>query len=292
VKKRIVYILSTNFAGSHFLSLLLGSNSRALHVGELFQLGRPPQKRKLREVFLKENRVLDGIGPDNIGQVYDIIFSRIDPKIEVLVDTSKIVRGWAERFVNDDRYGRLYVHLIRGPRALVRRYLLRKGLKRQLHYRWKLLRSWSQLKPLAEWSPTPTLWLYRWLLENQRITAFIRAHRLNATLVTYCDLAKETEAEVRRLTEWIGLTYEPGQLEYWNCEHIGTEKRGYEWIKEQKTRYFDLRWKTELPLELQEQIRRDRLVNEYLGELGLRFADEGLTRLSGSDPYGGQPPRA
>jgi hypothetical protein len=280
VKKKIVYILSTNFAGSHYLSLLLGSNSRACHAGELFQLGRPPQRRKLREVFLKDNPVFEGIGPDNIQQVYDTIFSRIDPNTEVLVDNSKIVRGWADRFVNDNRYDRLYIHLIRDPRALVRRYLMLRGLKKQLHYRWKLLRSWRQLRPFAEWCPTPTLWLYRWLLENRRITDFIQAHQLTATLVTYRDLAQETGTEVRRLTEWMGLTYEPAQLDYWNHEHIGSEKRAYEWVKEQKTQYFDVRWKTDLPPKLQEQILHDRLVNRYLRELGLGFTDDGVTRLA------------
>jgi hypothetical protein len=280
VKKKIVYILFTNFAGSHYLSLLLGSNSRALHAGELFQLGRPAEKRKLQEVYLKETEVLDGIGIDNISQVYDIICSRVDPQVEVLVDTSKIVRGWADRFVNDDRYERLYIHLIRDPRALVRRWLLGRGLKRQLHYRWKVMRAWHRLRPFAEWASTPRLWTYRWLLENRRITDFIKEHHVNATLVTYRDLATQTEAEVRRLTEWMGLAYEPGQLEYWNREHIGTEKRGYEWVKKQKTRYFDLRWKTDLPVDLQERICGDGLVVDYLRELGLGFTEDGLTRLS------------
>jgi hypothetical protein len=290
MKKKIVYILSTGHAGSHYLSLMLGSNSKAVHAGELFQLGRPPQRRKLNEVFLKQNRVLEGIGPDNIEQVYDIIFSRTDPKTEVLVDNSKIVRGWAERFVDNDQYDRLYIHLIRDPRAIVRRFLMYRGLKNQLHYRWKLMRNWRRLRPFAEWCSTPTLWLYRWLLENRRITEFIDSHRLNATLVTYRDLAKDSGAEVRRLTEWMGLTYEPGQLDYWNFQHIGTEKRAYEWVKEQKVRYFDLRWKTDLPLELQKQISHDRLVNQYLRQLGLAFTDEGATRLR--DPYSDRWPHA
>ena len=289
VKKKIVYILSTGFAGSHYLSLMLGSNSRALHAGELFQLGRPPHKRKLREVVLKESPALDGIGPLNIEQVYDIIFSRVGPNTNVLVDTSKIVRGWADRFVDDDRYDHQYVHLIRDPQALVRRCLFLRGLKNQAHYRWKLMRSWSQLRPFAEWCSTPTVWLYRWLLENKRITQFIQVHRLDATVVTYRDLAKQTEAEVRRLTEWMRLTYEPGQLEYWNYEHIGTEKRAYDWVKQQKTRYFDLRWKTELTQELQEQICRDRLVNAYLSKMELSFTEEGLTRRPGTDPYDRRP---
>jgi hypothetical protein len=285
VKKKIVYILSTNFAGSHYLSLLLGSNSQSLHAGELFQLARPASKRKLQEVYLKETQVLDGIGSHNIGQAYDIIFSRIDPHIAVLVDTSKITKGWADRFVQEEGYDRLYIHLIRDPRALVRRWLSGRGLERQWHYRWKAFRSWGRLRPFAEWASTPQLWVYRWLLENRRITDFINEHQLHATLVTYRDLAKETEAEVRRLTEWMGLTYEPGQLEYWNREHIGTEKRGYEWVKKQKTRYFDLRWKTDLTAELQERICNDRLVTGYMQELGLGFTEEGLTKLPGSHSY-------
>ena len=286
MKKTIAYILSTNFAGSHYLSLLLGSNSRAIHAGELFQLARPPEKRKLQEVYLKHSDVLEGIGAENISQVYDVIFSRVDPQIQVLVDTSKIVRGWADRFVADDQYDHRYLHLIRDPRALVRRWLLGHGLKRQLHYRWKMLRAWGQLRPFAECVSTSRLWLYRWILENRRITDFIRQYRLNATIVTYRDVATQTEREVRRLTEWLGLTYEPAQLEYWNREHIGSEKRGYEWIKQQKTRYFDLRWQTDLSAALQEKIRADKLVNAYLRELGLAFVEDGVTRAVPRDTIG------
>lgn len=37
-KKQIVYILSTNYAGSHFLALMLASHSRCASVGEVHQL--------------------------------------------------------------------------------------------------------------------------------------------------------------------------------------------------------------------------------------------------------------
>jgi len=287
MNKKVVYILCANFSGSHYLSLMLGSNSRACHAGELFHLGRPPQSHPSDEVFLKQNPVFAGIGPDNIEQVYDILFQRIDPHTDVLVDNSKFVRGWADRFVDNDQYDRQYIHLVRDPRAMVRRFLTERGLKNQLHYRWKLMRSWRRLRPFAEWCSTPTLWLYRWLLENRRIAEFITGRQLDATVVTYRDLARDSAAEVRRLTEWMGLTYEPGQLDYWNFQHIGTEKRAYEWVKERKVRHFDLRWKTDLPLELQEHICRDRLVNEYLRQFGLALTDEGLSRLR--DPYDNRP---
>jgi hypothetical protein len=74
------------------------------------------------------------------------------------------------------------------------------------------------------------------------------------------------------------LSYEPAQLEYWNFEHIGTQKREYEWVKEKKTQFVDLRWQTELPGEVQRKIRDDRLIGDYVASLGLRFTDDGLTR--------------
>jgi hypothetical protein len=106
VKKKIVYILSANLAGSHYLPLLLGGGSRACHADELFQFDGSPQRRKLRDVFLTQRRLFEGIGMDNIEQVYDMVFSRIDPKILVLADNSEIICGWMDRFVDDDRYDR------------------------------------------------------------------------------------------------------------------------------------------------------------------------------------------
>jgi hypothetical protein len=185
-------------------------------------------------------------------------------------------------FVRDDRHQHKYLHLIRDPRALVRRGLAGHNPWR---IRWKLLRSWPWVPARAAFGDLQSILMYRWLQQNRAFTRFIRRHHLAANLVTYRDLAKQTGAEVRRLTEWAGLTYEPSQLEYWNREHIGTQRRGYDWVKEQKTAYFDLRWKTELPLPLQEQICRDQTVNKYVRELGLAFTDEGLTRVSEVPPY-------
>jgi hypothetical protein len=284
MKKTIVHILSTSYAGSHYLSLLLGNHSQALHVGELFQLKRT-KGMMLGEVYFTASPIFEGIGPHNIHDVYDIIFSRIDPHIGALVDTSKVLRGWTEMFVKDDRHHRKYVHLIRDPRALVRRWMVPQDRTNPLRVRWKLLRSWPQVPGRAAFGDVPSILMYRWLQQNRTITRFIGQHRLDANLVTYRDLAKDTAGEVRRLMEWIGLSFEPGQLEYWNREHIGTQKRKYEWVKDQKTNYFDLRWKTELRQEIQERIVADRWIKAYLDELGLSLTEEGLTLASGRNPY-------
>lgn len=281
MRQTVAYILSTNYAGSHYLSLLLGSNSRARHIGEVCQLRRPVGQENLRECELRRGTVLADIGPDNIDRIYDIIFSRFaqsNPPIEVLVDTSKRIEGWADRFVGTDRHQLKFIHLIRDPRALVRRFSLRSTFYKQLRQRWKMFRAFPGSHPSLLFAPEPYVWLHVWLRQNQAITRFTREHRLDTALVTYRDLALHTGREVERLMTWLGLTYEPGQLEYWNFDHIGTQKKGYEWVKEQKTTYFDLRWQKELPAAIQQGIARHPLVTAYLADLGLHMTDDGLTR--------------
>jgi len=244
----------------------------------------------LGEVYFTDSQIFEGIGPHNIRDVYEIIFSRISEITCVLVDTSKVLKGWSEMFVGDTRFSHKYIHLIRDPRALVRRWLDSKGGKSpewmRWRIRWKMFRSWPQVPLRAVFADTPTLLMYQWLQKNREITAFIRKHHLDATVVTYHDLARNTENEVGRLMDWIGLSMEPGQCEYWNHEHIGTQKRKYDWVKEQKTAYFDLRWKTELPLEWQSNICRNRFVNGFLDALGLRFGEDGLTQAERSIRHG------
>ncbi|HTS18347.1 MAG TPA: hypothetical protein VMP11_12295 [Verrucomicrobiae bacterium] len=284
MRKTVIHILSTGHAGSHYLSLLLGSHSRTLHVGELFQLKRE-KGMMLGEVYFTTSPVFEGIGPDNIREIYEIIFSRIDPHIEAVVDTSKVVRGWTEMFVRDERHQHKYVHLIRDPRALVRRSMVARGGKSAWRIRWKLMRSWPQVPATAGFGDLGAVLMYRWLLQNRAITRFIRQHRLDANVVTYRDLAKDTAGELGRLMPWIGVPFEPEQIEYWKREHIGTQKRQYDWVKEKQTTYFDLRWQTELAQGIQDQIVADRAVNNYLAEMRLKFTGEGLQLVGGANPY-------
>jgi hypothetical protein len=286
MKKTIVYILSTDYAGSHYVSLVLGSNSRTMHLGEAKRLKKPLSKQGVICTACKDKGpcpVMSGIGPHNLLSIYDLIFSRIDPRKEVLIDASKTIEGWATLFLTNTAYVRKYVHLIRDPRALVRRYLLTNSLNRQLARRWEL---YKQRQTLGRRIPFSTdlaeVSLYFWLAENRQITQFIRANHLDAMLVTYEDFARDTPRELRRLTEWMGVDYEPAQIEYWNAEHHGTQKTRYDWVKEQKVQYIDLRWKEFLTPETQKRIAGDPLVNSYLAEQGLQLTADGLT-LHGGD---------
>jgi hypothetical protein len=281
-KKTIVYILSTNYSGSHYLSLMLGSHSRAMHLGEIHRVREPRRQADLCFACRHRARcrILGNIALPQFRDTYEVIFSRVDAGVDTLVDNSKLADRWVEHFLDDDRYERKYIHLIRDPRALVRRWLLQpRSCKREVLRFWRLLREHPGRvlrSPVASFRHGLT---YQWLQQNQRITRMIEQHRLEAQIVTYHDLAKNPEVELQRLTGWIGLPFEPDQLEYWHFEHHGTQKAEYEWIKEERTRHIDLRWQTDLSPSFQQRIIDHVDVRAYLQSLDLHVADDGLTRL-------------
>lgn len=283
-----MYILSTDYAGSHWLSLLLGSHSRAMHLGEIKRLKKPLGKQGVICTACRDKGpcpVMSGIGPQQLGSLYDIIFSRIDPEKQVLIDASKTIHGWADLFLKNDTYQRRYVHLIRDPRALVRRYRLTGSINRDIGRRWELFRQRETFGPRFALSTDRNLvCAWYWLAENQGITRFTRENGLDVIMVTYEDLAKDTARELRRVMEWLGLDYEPEQLEYWNVVHHGTQKRAYDWVKEQKTQYFDLRWKEFLSEAAQARITHDPRIVGYLAEQHLRLLGDGLTRHEPTNP--------
>jgi hypothetical protein len=281
MRKTVAYVLSTPYAGSHYLSLMMGSNSRAIHVGELNLVRKEKAKKESRECIVNGIEILEGINAENCDRIHDIIFSRIDPGIQVLVDNSKKV-SWAELFLDHDAFDKKYIHLIRDPRALVRRYALHSYFRKVWRHRWRVFKAIPEMRTRIYLLAEPYVWCYYWLVQNRAITRFLRDHQLEHTVVTYRDLAVNPATEIRRLMEWLGLSYEPAQLEYWNFEHIGTQKREYEWVKEKKATFIDLRWQSELAADVQQTIRKDRLIGEYLSALGLKFMDDGLTRNVGT----------
>ncbi len=280
----VVYILSTNYAGSHFLSLLLGSHSKALHIGEINHLRKRIDRGSCHSCGgLEQCPILGNIPFDQVDRVYDIIFSRVGLEVGILVDNSKRI-PWAERFVAARTYAKKYIHLIRDPRALARRWMLyytsRPGRMKQ---RWQAIRAFPRLTPQLLTGSQIAIYTYRWLAENQRITRFIDRHNLEAMVITYEDLARNQAECVRMTTEWLHLEYEPAQLDYWDHQHHGTQKQDYEWIKDRKVHYCDLRWKTFLSDRDAEYIQMNRHVQEYLLSLGLHMTTDGLTQIDATE---------
>src|SRR5579871_886586 len=81
--KTVVFILSTSFAGSHYLSLLLGSHSRTRHLGEVFRLREDKARNQANLCYSCRDKphcpILSGIAPEHVDQVYDMAFSRFGP---------------------------------------------------------------------------------------------------------------------------------------------------------------------------------------------------------------------
>ena len=130
MQKTIVTILSTNYAGSHFLSLLLGSHSRACHLGELRRVVEG--RAMAREVSFchlcnpqSECPAIRGLTGAPAESTYAKVFENfasLGRHPQALIDASKRVE-WASRFVNQSTYRFKYIHLIsyatRGPLCVV-----------------------------------------------------------------------------------------------------------------------------------------------------------------------------
>src|SRR6185436_3835255 len=138
-------------------------------------------------------------------------------------------------------------HLIRDPRALVRRWwtLPHINLRRRVRLRYKTAKRFPRYFFPAIFSGVPAL--YKWLGQNEHITTFIREHKLDHIVVTYRDLALDPAGELKRVQEWIGEPFEPGQIDYAAHDLHGSSKPEYE--KKSGT-FFDLRWQKDLSEDL------------------------------------------
>lgn len=275
----VVFILSTNYSGSHFLSLVLGSHTAAEHVGEIRRF-EDEGMRKQACFLCGEGNVCPmfrGIKPGEISGIHGQIFANLPAHKTVLIDNSKKV-AWARHFL-DAPFEKKFIHLIRDPRALVRRWtLFYDERKHALHQRFRLARQWPARFFQIATAPKRLVYVYKWVEQNRGITRFLREHPLDHRLVTYRDSVREPAREVAALESWMGCDFEPPQLQYWNFEHHGSQKSEYQWVKDKPQNYFDARWREFLTPDEQQRITQHPDVGRYLQELNLRFVEDGLTR--------------
>ncbi|MDG5467704.1 sulfotransferase [Deltaproteobacteria bacterium IMCC39524] len=278
--KKIIYIMSSNFSGSHFLSLMLGSHSRFQHIGEIKWLRKinTDSARSLCGFCQGHARcpVLSGLSPENVENVYELIFSNVGPDIDGLIDTSKKI-FWAEKFLTDQRYEKKFIHLVRDPRALVRRWLLDEN-RSIFRERFKLVKHSGRNLKKALLGDSLDIYVGKWLKQNQTIIDFIAKNQLDVYNVTYHDLVKHEEQTLSNLMEWMGCSYEEGQADYWNFIHHGSTKSEYEWVNQKKIKHFDCRWKEFLSKDQKQRIVSNDGVKNLLQHLGVAMVDDGLTK--------------
>lgn len=284
-KKKLIFILSSNYSGSHFLSLLLGSNTKAEHLGELKNLCKGQSEAQCYKCNnLDGCDLFTGVDEMQKKDLYEELFLRVDEEVEVLVDASKKPK-WFKHFVDDDRYDVRLIHLVRDPRALARRWLMRFEEKNiGLRERIKQWRKYPHKLLFFIFCDLLTVCTYKWVSQNKEIASFVRESGLPSRMVTYRDLALETDSTLDDICKWVGIEYEPQQKRYWEFAHHGTQKHEYEWVRQQGgAQIFDQRWKSYLNEEQVQRIEDSRVINDFLGKLSLKFCEEGLELMGKGD---------
>lgn len=290
MSRTVTFILSTNYSGSHYFSLVLGSHSRAAHLGEMVNLvrksniGRDLGNRveATKQCYICRNNqhcsLFHDIHEVPLAELYPVLFERAGQDIDLLVDASKKV-SWARQFVDQQAFDTQFIHLIRDPRAVVRKWHIQYGRPWQsLRQRRKQLKSWPGRSLEVLFAEQWKVFMMKWIQDNREISDFIASTNSRGHLVTYRDLVCDTERVMEEVMSWLGMSFEPSQVDYWAHEHHGSQKPDYDWVKESGEKYFDLRWRGELPRLEQQSIAADPDVAAYLDEIGLSIGDDGLTR--------------
>lgn len=275
MKKTITYILSTNYAGSTMLALMLGAHSRIVQVGEAKRLRRNNHKQYPCPLCADKKKcsLFDGISPENVTELYDIVFSRIDA--DVIVDHSK-KPFWAKFFLEQaDKYDLKFIHLVRDPRSLVRRWDMKFRGRSKSTQRWKLMRKSFDMMLRTPFCNDIDLYSYKWLGQNRDISNFISGNSLDACVLTYRDLVMDTEEQLKRVSDYIGVDYEPQQATYWTTLQHGGGKLSD--ILQHEGIQLDLRWQEYLSDSDKNKIENNTLIKKYLAQQGISMLDNGLT---------------
>jgi len=280
--KQIAYVLATNYSGSHFLALQMGSHPRCASIGEPHHF-RKATWQKACHLCESDDAcpVFKGVLELPTDRFYSKIFENLSeyaPQTETLIDNSKKTR-WTKLFLNADEYEKKYIHLIRDPRALVRRWLINyedPAIKRKIRLK-TARRCWQNAREILGGDEIQ-VFIWHWLSQNRRITDFLSKNRLDHKLVTYHDLVFNPDEVLSDLMTWLGYDYDPAQKEYWNFTHHSSVKSEYIKPPSSPEKIFDQRWKSFLTQEAQEKILNHPELRSYIDSLGLLFDPEkGLT---------------
>ncbi|MHC4150806.1 MAG: hypothetical protein ACYSSP_01735 [Planctomycetota bacterium] len=282
-EKQIVHVFSTNYAGSHFLALQLASHSKCASVGE-FKMFKEGVNKKVKSCNICESDeecpLFKGLTKHPVKELYKHVFinlEALEPDVHTIVDNSKKPR-WARRFINMQGVKQKYIHLIRDPRALIRRWmLLYQTIEQKKKVRFKTARrcwcnGWNILT-----DSQVNVYIWKWLYHNRLITNFLNRYNPDFRIVTYYDLVTNTDGKLSELMNWIGFDYEPEQKEYWKFTHHCAVNKNYFQAPEDGEKIFDQRWKEFLDEETQMKVSTHPVILSYLDEIGLHLEDYGIT---------------
>ena len=265
MKNKVVFVLSHIYSGSTWLSLLLGSHSKAFYLGEINKLY---SRSDFMSCSLCDEMDRDCTYFNDVKNIYYVdIHNAIAERTnaQVLIDNSKRIK-WSRKLLRDDRYEHKYIHIVKDPRAIY--YSL---LKRN--------------RPAD---------VEHWAKRNMEIGRFLNEFSLDKITLPYNVLAENLDTSLTRLDQWLDLTFEPEQKQYWKFEHHGpgdnsatksflqTSKSSdndfYKDSKKKKFHRFAL-GKRILSKILLSRLKKTLKCKGQLEELQLKFIDTGLQNL-------------
>jgi hypothetical protein len=282
---QIIYVLSTNYAGSHFLVLQLAAHSKCISVGELHRFNRESTRYKQACHICKTDEecpVFQGLYGQPIDRLHPLLMDNVNksyPEVDTFVDNSKKT-AWAEKFLDLPNVQQKYIHLIRDPRALVRRWMMNYDTRAEKNKVRRLIarRCWPKTWNILTGSEA-NVYAWKWVHQNKLITDFLTKNNLDYKLVTYHDLVFKADDILKDLMLWTGHEYEPEQKEYWKFTHHGSQKPQYMKPPETGDKRFDQRWKEYLDSDTLLEIDTHTAIAEYLASQGLSLTDAGIIPL-------------
>jgi hypothetical protein len=191
-EKRVIFVGGTDFSGSTMLDLMLGSTDYGLSTGEIYALFWPTKKHHLEVSCSCGKAICDfwnNVSLDRPDRVYQTLFEKL-PQIRYLIDSSKYI-GWIVRQSENLKSQNIAVNHVliwKHPEDYAKSCLKRKRIRN---------------------------WRKRWI--RYHLAYFHRIH--SPYVICLDDLLYDTDHEMRRMCDALGIEYDDLMLTYWKKEH-------------------------------------------------------------------------
>jgi hypothetical protein len=279
----VVFVLASNYSGSHLLAAALGAHPSCADIGELRNLPkftrRSGRNRSGTESDYAAAPLFTGLPELPTSAWHLRVLERIRgdaPAVTVLVDNSKRL-DWISRLATSDAIEARPVHLLRDPRALARRWrddFRAEGAAGRIRLREARRNPWSAPSILT--GPEMRVYGYRWLRENRAIGDFLDRGFPAAPRLAYEELVADPAATLTALMPRLGLSFDPAQLDYGRAPQLGTRKLAWQEARAESAWRPDLRWREETSDAEREAVESLAPLGALLARFGFEMRDRGL----------------
>ena len=277
----VVFILASNYSGSHLLARLLDGHSACASVGELRNLvkflAQPEPNASGTVADYHSNPLFTGLSQSRSADWHGMLLQRIgagEPGVTTLIDNSKRL-DWLEQCLTEADVSPRCIHLLRDPRALVRRWRATFDIAEVRRVRLREAR--RQWRPSLLTVADAELYGWRWLRENAAVSAWLTQHAYPAATLSYEELVTAPARALARVMSTVGLAFESGQLDLQKRPERGTRKIG--WPSDRagiEALRMDLRWRADLSRVDQDNVAAMAPLRDYLASLGYIMTESGL----------------